>query len=205
MNSRILFGLAVVIIVLGIVMFQYAVPIPKQQVVDRFGPMPQTGNGTSMSEQQIIDRFEQARRSGPIPSPGQQLIELLERAAVLPDAASCMRAWNDVWRVDLTKPEIFRSRFYQGILSVGFKGSMSDQDIKRYVAEQGLSFDSDYPNILDFSLGADVKAVRLLVPEGKEVEWVCKLTGNRRPMVQVKTATVVFAGPVGLPAALPQQ
>ena len=122
----------------------------------------------------------------------------------LADTASCVKAWSDSWRRDLTDAALFQEAFYPGLLSVGFNGTMSDEEITDYVDAQGLSLDPDYPDILDFTVGSGVKAVRLIVPEEEEIEWICRLTDNRSPLiVQDQDATIVFADPVPLPAVLP--
>ena len=107
-------------------------------------------------------------------------------------------------RKDLTDATLFQETFYPGLLSVGFNGTMSDEEIRDYVDAQGLSFDPDYPDILDFTVGSGVKAVRLIVPEEEEIEWICRLTDNRSPLiVQDQDATIVFADLVPFPATLP--
>ena len=111
------------------------------------------------------------------------------------NGSSCIDRYNNYYKFfDLTNHEEFSKNFQSGEIDVGFKKDMSEQEIQNFTKSKGLKLKS----FID-----EINSARVVVPDGEELEWVCKLTDNREPKV-VKEGTIIrYAEFVPLPAPDP--
>ena len=110
------------------------------------------------------------------------------------DEISCINEWNNLYKLELTNPKEFTIIFQPGVISIGFKKDMSEQEIRDVINSNGLEIKS---------YTGGIKNVQVVVEKGKELEWVCKLTNNRKPKTVEEDAIIRYAEPASQPAPLP--